>query len=724
MKKLLLALLTFCFCYPLLSQNVFPVKTQDFLGSKSIEAISQKGFNETVTKKTKSSLGRWYNYGETMDELNNGTASLYGNILFPDSTILVNYGLSGYSGPWIHKLADLLDVTSEMFNDSVLHPGEQYIGENNFFSLDTIAIYCIYTRNIPDPSIVDTLLVEVSFNDNLMTAFFPPGPLPTNLGTDTVFIKRISYDYTTNSLDLPEKYVFKIPLTEATFADSMSNGFHEIIVPTPGLKTVNPGMLVVTSVGFIPGYSWIPNVDTLDKMNSLLFLSRKQHQSQFPFYLKHDYNISHIIPFDVRYNDAAGWNGLYVPSFAYMGGTQPTYSYQHHLFYYKASLSFNISFTTQNVSCYGGSDGAINLTTVVGGTAPYTYLWSHGETTQNVQNLSIGSYTVTISDAAGTDVVRVFEITEPQPMHATVTSTPASACGASDGSISVSSIQGGTPSYSVIVIDSDSVTQGMVGLSAGIYTVRITDAKGCRLEYFVAVNEIGAPTVNSTVSNISCNGFNDGSISLTVDNPTGSPIFTWNTGQSSSSIGSLSPGTYNVTITDDNCQMFETFDITQPDIIEIHETIVNPTPTSTSGSISLQVMGGTPPYTYLWSTGETTADIDNLTAGFYTVTVTDDNNCTQTKTIELILGTTFYDLSDKISIFPNPANDVVYIAFENINQGVVELNLYSIQGQKLKSLGKKSKNDVVGVDISSLAAGIYIIEIILDGQRVQKKIVK
>ncbi len=724
MKTIFTSALLLLFVQTIFSQNLQFSEAKNLPKNNDVIFFQEKAPQILNSKPTKNVFGRWYNYGETMDILNNGTASLHGNYLFPDSTILVHFGTS-YGTPWIHKIGDLLDVTADIFNDSLLHHGEQHITESNFFSLDSLAIYCVYERNISDPNIVDTLLVEISFSSSLLTAYFPPGPLPTNLNTDTVFIKRIPYASFNNTLDMPEKYTFKIPLTAATHANILPNGLHEIIVPTPGLKTVNPGSLVVTSVGFIPGYSWTPHLDTLGNYNHLLFISRKQKNNTFPVYFKHDYNISHIIPKDVRYNYAGSWNDLYIPSFAYMGSS-PNYNFEHHMIYYKISASFNIAFDVNNVSCYGGSDGQINLTSVAGGAAPYTYSWSHGATTQNVQNLSKGIYQVTITDAENTEVVRVFEITEPTPMHATVSSTPATACGANDGSITVTSIGGGTPSYSVIVIDSDSITQGMIGLSAGIYTVRITDSKGCRLSLHTAVNEVGAPTMSSSVDHISCHGANDGSISITIDDPVGTPTYVWNTGHTTTNLSGLSPGTYIVTVTDVNCDVFGVFDVIQPDEIDINGVVTHPVINISDGSIALFVEGGTPPYSYLWNTGETTSQITGLVSGNYSVTVTDANSCTQSEDFELILGNKIIDENEAfVRIYPNPVNDFFHIAFENIKSQHITVNLYTLQGSQIKSLSHStSDKNTIKVQTSNLSHGVYFVEILTDRQRFVKRIIK
>lgn len=296
----------------------------------------------TLNKGTKASNERWYNFGETMDIFYGNTSDLNGNNLFPDTTILVNYGTSGYSGPWIHALTDVLDVKSSMFNDITLHPGELAMNAASTYTLDSIGILCYYERNMVNPAIVDTLLIEVTANATLPSYFFTASGINTNLGADTVFLHGISYDYMANTVGLPGKKTYKFPLTEQFYIDSLSNGLHYVEISTSDLTTVMPGKYVTTTVTFIPGYTWVANVDTLTSKNRFFFLSYKEQDGMFPIYLKKDYNISYIASQDLRYNVAGSWNGLFIPSFAYMG-TAPTYSYEHHLFYYKTTCTTNCS---------------------------------------------------------------------------------------------------------------------------------------------------------------------------------------------------------------------------------------------------------------------------------------------------------------------------------------------------------------------------------------------
>jgi len=336
MKKIITLLVVIFFTGSLFSQVALNLPEKDialkFQNAKINKTFFKNGFKATNE--------RWYNFGETMDIFYGNTSVLFGNNLFPDTTILVDYGTSGFSGPWIHMLGDVLDVKSSFFNDVTLHPGELAMGAQSTYNVDSIGILCYYERNMADPNIVDTLLIEVTVNNNLQTPYFAASGINTNLGADTVYVHLINYSQPTNTLNYTTKKQYKFPLTAQFFADSLDNGFHYVEVSTADLPTVTAGKYVATALSFIPGYTWVANVDTLTQKNRFFFVSFKEQEDMFPVYVKRDFNISYIIPQDVRYNDAGSWNGYFVPSYAYMG-TTADYSYEHHLVYYKTTCATN-----------------------------------------------------------------------------------------------------------------------------------------------------------------------------------------------------------------------------------------------------------------------------------------------------------------------------------------------------------------------------------------------
>jgi len=273
-----------------------------------------------------------------------------------------------------------------------------------------------------------------------------------------------------------------------------------------------------------------------------------------------------------------------------------------------------------------------------GGTAPYTYLWSPGgETTQNISGLSSGTYSVTVTDANGcTDTITITVNTGTcNNLSISGTSTEVVCNGENNGSVTAI-VSNGVGPYTYAWDTLPNTTSSVSGLSAGSYTVTVTDQTTlCTQSTTIAVNEPNALSTGIVVINILCNGDDTGSVDLTVTGGTSPYTYLWNTGASTEDIINVAAGTYSVTITDANgcttinqSEVLEPTDIVSGSIIQI--TNVECLDENT-GSISVQGSGGIPPYTYSINNGTTSQAsglFENLNAGNYTILITDANGCT------------------------------------------------------------------------------------------------
>ncbi len=300
-----------------------------------------------------------------------------------------------------------------------------------------------------------------------------------------------------------------------------------------------------------------------------------------------------------------------------------------------AVLSSSVA-SSQNVNCFGGSDASLNLT-VSGGTTPYSYNWNNGATTQNLTNLSAGTYTVSVTDANGCTTSTSHTITQPSAaLNAAVSSSQNVNCfGGNNASVTLT-VNGGTAPYNYNW-SNGATTQNITGLTSGTYTVTVTDANGCTAN---AVQTISQPAQAlsasiSSAQNISCYDVPNGSINLSVSGGTTAYSYLWSNGATTQNISGLQAGTYSVTVTDANgCTASANATLTQP-AATLNTTISTASNVScyglSNGSLNLNVTGGTSPYSYNWSNGATTQNISGLTAGTYTVSVTDANGCTSEK---------------------------------------------------------------------------------------------
>ncbi len=278
---------------------------------------------------------------------------------------------------------------------------------------------------------------------------------------------------------------------------------------------------------------------------------------------------------------------------------------------------------------------------VSGGVPPYTYLWSDGSTTQDLDlsNSGSGTYSVTIVDNAGTIVQQSFSVTNPPLLSVSANVTNVNCVGEHSGIINFN-ISGGISPY-ILEVNNQiyNITSGsytVTDLDTGIYYYTLVDTNSCSISGQVHIVWSGNQAYNYYWFPIypSC-GTNDGSIAIDYS---GTASFIWSTGDTGNITSNLAPGTYSVTVQNTNgCT--DSVDIAigtsnGPDVtlLTSNGSCQNPN----SGSIQVQNFnGGNPTYTYYWSTGETTQIINNLSPDNYFVTVTDSVNCVQVLSAEI-----------------------------------------------------------------------------------------
>ena len=294
--------------------------------------------------------------------------------------------------------------------------------------------------------------------------------------------------------------------------------------------------------------------------------------------------------------------------------------------------------TTTNSTCNGADDGTASVT-VTGGTMPYQFSWSNGGSTQTITGLAPGDYSVTVTDALNESGMATGTVGEPAEIITNFNIVNPDCFGLS-GSIDLE-VSGGNNSFSYLW-NTGATTQDLTDIPAGTYSLTLTDAPSCELTFMnIVVTEPDELDASIDVLDVDCNGNDNGQIAITPIGGTAPFTYDWSNGTSDAVNDDLSPGTYSVTITDANmCTIFrEDLIVGEPDVLAANASSTNEsTPGANDGTASANPVGGNPPYFYLWSNGLNTQDIDNLAAGPYTVTVTDNKNCINVETVVVQAG--------------------------------------------------------------------------------------
>lgn len=295
--------------------------------------------------------------------------------------------------------------------------------------------------------------------------------------------------------------------------------------------------------------------------------------------------------------------------------------------------ALSVSASPPSNVCYGTS-ATVNAF-VTGGSAPYSYAWSNGQNTQSITAMA-GNYVIVVTDIMGCTSSANVTISQAAVININMTSTSVKCYGGNDGS-ATASVSGGVLPYYYSWSPYGGASATAPNLMSGTFTVTVTDAIGCQKKATVMVTQPTA--ISATVvtnNNVKCFGGSDGSATVNASGGIPGYTYSWSPfggiGQSSSV---LSEGTYVVTVTDNNgCTQTAQTTISQP--TSLSATISKITNAScnggATGSSTVSASGGTPAYTFAWSSGDVDSTAINLTAGTYTVVVTDYNGCTKQAT--------------------------------------------------------------------------------------------
>lgn len=363
-----------------------------------------------------------------------------------------------------------------------------------------------------------------------------------------------------------------------------------------------------------------------------------------------------------------------------------------------------------DVLCNGNSTGSATIF-VQGGTTPYNFTWSNSApNSSTASSLYAGNYTVTVTDTNGCIITANFTITEPPLLTlALVNSTNLTCFNSADGSLEVVATGGNTTISSPYnYLWNNNQTGAIInGLSAGTYTVTVTDANACQATNSFTITQPSQLVLNPTSENVKCFMGSDGSIDANPSGGTTPYTYTWNNQQSTQVISGLSAGVYRCTVTDfAGCTAIAAVNIDQPTDLQFTAVPVSIScPGDADGTITVTANGATPPYTFtiVSSTGNSESNFTGLfnalATGDYTVSVTDYNNCVKSTQINVPTPEpdAFSYLVDSTSCYgPNYNDGGAFVIATTIQNGPYQ---FSVDGGAYQYSG----------DFYNLSAGSHII---------------
>jgi len=300
------------------------------------------------------------------------------------------------------------------------------------------------------------------------------------------------------------------------------------------------------------------------------------------------------------------------------------------------------------ISCNGDTNGQAKLS-VSGGRAPYTYSWSPvSSSTYIAAGLLTGTYTATVTDHNGCNSTATATITQPAVLTDSVASISYPLCLDGTGS-AVIGVTGGTSPYKYRWSPGVSTNNSAAGLSVRGYVVQVKDARGCFHNLNFSITQ--PPTLRDSIVRSAtvntCNGIGNGSATVGAKYGTGPYTYSWSNGAGNVATATgLSAGTYTVMVSDGSCSVTASVNITQPGILSPTASVGYSISCNggSNGKARVSVSGGSSPYMYSWSpVASSTYVASGLSAGTYTVTVTDNCGTSATSSTTITQPAVLFD---------------------------------------------------------------------------------
>lgn len=356
----------------------------------------------------------------------------------------------------------------------------------------------------------------------------------------------------------------------------------------------------------------------------------------------------------------------------------------------------------QHTGCDAAPTGSVVIDITNGSTEDYQYSLDgiSFQSTPSFKDLAAGSYLLSLQDSMQCTSEANFEILQSGVLANQIEMVPET-CG-NDNGVIASLPYGGTPPYRFRWSTGDT-THLLVKLAAGDYGLTVTDDSGCASDTLIKVQNMPGPIVVGNTIDARCFGSASGAIDLSIVGGNEPYFISWSNGRYSEDLDSLPAGNYLVTVVDAlSCTSIRSYTVFEPGPIELSS---QSEASQGKWSIDLLVQGGVAPYSFKWSNGATTEDLTELQPDTYTVTVTDDQGCSKSLTIDITTTIDEPEVYRQLSLYPNPARDMLTLDWPTLPPGGAYLRIFDARGGLLQQM--KLNQRTSSLDLTELPAGMY-----------------
>jgi hypothetical protein len=370
----------------------------------------------------------------------------------------------------------------------------------------------------------------------------------------------------------------------------------------------------------------------------------------------------------------------------------------------------DLSGTTCATSC----DGSIILD-IANAEGATTILWNDNSSDTNRTNLCSGIYSVSVVDESGCTINNTYAIESPDEIDVIFQFENILCYG--DSVLLLADILNAVEPYEFIWNIENPFENILVG--AGQYEITVNDSAGCIYTESITIQQPDSIVVGGAIQNVSCYEDNSGSIDISVQGGASNYLFLWSDASENEDLANVSAANYSVVVTDQNgCQAPAEFEITEPEpLVIVIDNFVSGG--LGAGDIEITVSGGTLPYNYLWTDGQTEEDVTLPSSSFQSLTVTDSLGCAITSEVFEVFDNIPETSSIAIKLYPVPAIDYFFI---ESNEIIHQIKIKNSLGQIV--FGSPDKSKKFNIDTSAWPNGIYTVEVISGDKSTTRKIMK